>query len=61
MSTFLKRHQKAVIWAVIVSFVLRAGGLITLTAPESVDQLAIRLGFEPAEVRRYRRWHDDRS
>ncbi len=30
MSTFLKRHQKAVIWAVIVSFVLGAGGLISL-------------------------------
>ncbi len=30
MSTFLKRHQKAVIWAIIVSFVLGAGGLISL-------------------------------
>ena len=30
MPTFLKRHQKAVIWAVIVSFVLGAGGLISL-------------------------------
>ena len=30
MPTFLKRHQKAVIWAVIVSFVIGAGGLISL-------------------------------
>jgi len=30
MSTFLKRHQKAVIWAIIISFVLGAGGLISL-------------------------------
>src|SRR5512137_789298 len=30
MSTFLKRHQKGVIWAIIVSFVLGAGGLISL-------------------------------
>ncbi len=30
MSTFLKRHQKAVIWAVIVSFVIGAGGLFSL-------------------------------
>ena len=30
MSTYLKRHQKAVIWAVIISFVIGAGGLISL-------------------------------
>ncbi len=30
MPTFLKRHQKAVIWAIIVSFVIGAGGLISL-------------------------------
>lgn len=30
MSTFLKRHQKAVIWAIIISFVIGAGGLFSL-------------------------------
>ena len=30
MSTFLKRHQKGVIWAIIVSFVIGAGGLLSL-------------------------------
>ncbi len=30
MPTFLKRHQKAVIWAIIVSFVIGAGGLLSL-------------------------------
>jgi parvulin-like peptidyl-prolyl isomerase/Tfp pilus assembly protein PilF len=30
MSTYLKRHQKAVIWAVIISFVIGAGGLLSL-------------------------------
>jgi foldase protein PrsA len=30
MSTYLKRHQKAVIWVVIISFVIGAGGLISL-------------------------------
>jgi foldase protein PrsA len=30
MPTYLKRHQKTVIWAVIVSFVIGAGGLFSL-------------------------------
>jgi foldase protein PrsA len=30
MSTYLKRHQKGVIWVVIISFVIGAGGLLSL-------------------------------
>ncbi len=38
MSTFLKRHQKGVIWAIIISFAVGGGGLISLNQAGVFDR-----------------------